>query len=93
MFFKLVDNHTTNVLYYMRSQTTFAEEKDMADKKLVISSKKFRGDSSVVSVRLPNDMIEKLDAIAEQTGRTRNEIIQKCLIYSIENIEVADDKK
>ena len=49
----------------------------MPDKKLVISSKKFRGDSSVVSVRLPNDMIEKLDAIAEQTGRTRNEIIQK----------------
>ncbi len=64
----------------------------MADKKLVISSKKFRGDSSVVSVRLPNDMIEKLDAIAEQTGRTRNEIIQKCLAYSIENIEVTDNK-
>ena len=64
----------------------------MPDKKLVISSKKFRGDSSVVSVRLPNDMIEKLDAIAEQTGRTRNEIIQKCLAYSIENIEVADNR-
>lgn len=64
----------------------------MSEKKLVISSKKFRGDSSVVSVRLPNDMIEKLDAIAEQTGRTRNEIIQKCLAYSIENIEVTDNK-
>ena len=64
----------------------------MPDKKLVISSKKFRGDSSVVSVRLPNDMIGKLDAIAEQTGRTRNEIIQKCLAFSIENIEVTDNK-
>ncbi|MBQ8907867.1 MAG: ribbon-helix-helix protein, CopG family [Clostridia bacterium] len=64
----------------------------MSDKKLVISSKKFRGDSSVVSVRLPNDMIEKLDTIAEQTGRTRNEIIQKCLAFSIENIEVIDNK-
>ena len=64
----------------------------MDNKKLFISSKKFRGDSSVVSVRLPNDMIEKLDAIAEQTGRTRNEIIQKCLAYSIENIEVTDNK-
>lgn len=64
----------------------------MSDKKLIISSKKFRGDSSVVSVRLPNDMIEKLDTIAEQTGRTRNEIIQKCLAYSIENIEVTDNK-
>ena len=64
----------------------------MADKKLIISSKKFRGDSSVVSVRLPNDMIKKLDTIAEQTGRTRNEIIQKCLAYSIENIEVVEQK-
>ena len=64
----------------------------MADRKLIISSKKFRGDSSVVSVRLPDDMIEKLDAIAAETGRTRNEIIQKCLVYSIENIEVADNK-
>ena len=65
----------------------------MADKKLVISSKKFRGESSVVSVRLPNDMIEKLDTIAAQTGRTRNEIIQKCLAYSIENLEIMDDNK
>ena len=60
----------------------------MQDKKLVISAKKFRGDSSVVSARLPNDMITKLDAIAEQTGRTRNEIIIKCLTYSIDNLEV-----
>ncbi len=63
----------------------------MQDKKLVISSKKFRGESSVVSVRLPCDMIERLDAIADKTGRTRNEIIQKCLTYSIENIEVIDN--
>lgn len=76
--------------YYQKLQLRGVEV--MADKKLVISSKKFRGDSSVVSVRLPNDMIEKLDAIAEQTGRTRNEIIQKCLAYSIENIEVTDNK-
>ena len=60
----------------------------MADKKLVISSKKFRKESSVVSVRLPNDMIEGLDEIAERTGRTRNEIIQMCLEFSMENIEI-----
>lgn len=64
----------------------------MPNKKLVISSKKFRGESCVVSVRLPNDMIEKLDAIAEQTGRTRNEIVQKCLAFSIENIEITDSQ-
>ena len=64
----------------------------MPNSKLIISSKKFRGDSAVVSVRLPNDMVEKLDAIAAQTGRTRNEIILKCLVYSIENVEVLDNK-
>lgn len=60
----------------------------MPDKKLIISSKKFRGDSSVVSVRLPNDLIEKLDEISKETGRTRNEIIQKCLAFSVENLEI-----
>lgn len=65
----------------------------MSEKKLIISSKKFRGDSSVVSVRLPNDMIESLDEIANQTGRTRNEIIIKCLSFSIENIQIDSDEK
>ena len=64
----------------------------MENKKLIISSKKYKGETAVVSIRLPNDIIEKLDTLAEQTGRTRNEIIQKCLAYSIENLEVADNK-
>ncbi len=64
----------------------------MSDKKLVISPKKYRGETSVVSVRLPNDMIDALDAIAERTGRTRNEIVSKCLAFSIENIEIEEKK-
>ena len=60
----------------------------MSDKKLVISTKKFRGDSSVVSVRLPVDLTRKLDEIASATGRTRNEIIQTCLEFSVENLEI-----
>ena len=63
----------------------------MNDKKLIISGKKFRGETSVVSVRLPTDMIEKLDEIAEETGRTRNEIVTKCLVFAIENLII--DKK
>ncbi len=60
----------------------------MAEKKLVIPSKKYRGDTAVVSARLPNDLIRRIDEIAETTGRTRNEIVQMCLEYSVENIEV-----
>jgi len=58
--------------------------------KLVISSKKYRGDSTVISIRLPDDLISKLDSIAEDTGRTRNEIIQKCLAFSVDNLEIKE---
>ena len=60
----------------------------MAEKKLVIASKKYRGESSVVSVRLPNELIRQLDAIAEETGRTRNELIQTCLEFALGNLEI-----
>ena len=60
----------------------------MAEKKLIIYSKKYRGETSVVSARLPNDLIKQLDEIAEKTGRTRNEILQMCLEFSVDNIEV-----
>ena len=59
----------------------------MTDKKLIIPQKKYKGDSSVVSVRLPADLIKSLDSISAKTGRTRNEIIQMCLEFSVENIE------
>ncbi|MBE6755574.1 MAG: ribbon-helix-helix protein, CopG family [Ruminococcaceae bacterium] len=60
----------------------------MEHKKLTISSRKFRGDSSVVSVRLPNELISVVDEIATTTGRTRNEIIQKFIEFSVDNLEI-----
>ena len=60
----------------------------MTEKKLVIPTKKFRGDTSVVSVRLPNELVAKLDDIAEATGRSRNELIQTCLEFAVENIVI-----
>lgn len=62
----------------------------MPSDKLIISSKKYRGDSAVVSIRLPDDLIKKIDTIAEQTGRTRNEVIQKCLAFAVDNLEVKE---
>lgn len=60
----------------------------MPDKKLKITTKKYRGDSSVVSVRLPNELIESLDSISNITGRTRNDIMQRCLEFAVENLEI-----
>lgn len=61
---------------------------NVAEKKLKITAKKYRGDSSVVSVRLPNEIIESLDNISQETGRTRNDIVQKCIEFAIENLEI-----
>lgn len=60
----------------------------MDDKKLIISSKKYRGTTSVLSARIPNELVEMLDKVANETGRTRNEIVQKCLEFAVENIEL-----
>ena len=58
----------------------------MNDNKLIISTRKYQGDSSVISVRLPADMVKELDSIAKKTGRNRNEIISISLEYAIENM-------
>lgn len=60
----------------------------MTDKKLVIASKRYTGETSVVSARLPIDLIKKIDEICEATGRTKNEIIQLCLEFAVDNVEI-----
>lgn len=65
----------------------------MPEKKILIPAKKYKGDTSVVSARLPVQMIKDIDMIAEKTGRNRNEIIPLCLEYAIENIEISEDEK
>lgn len=60
----------------------------MEGKKLTITSKKYRGDSLVISIRLPNDLVDTIDNIAKNAGRTRNDIIQQCLEFSVDNLEI-----
>ena len=63
------------------------------EKKLIITSKKYRGETMVVSSRLTNELVEELDKIAEKTGRTRNEIIQMCLECGGEKLGSREDSK
>ena len=60
----------------------------MEEKKLVISRKKYTGETAVISARLPLDLIKKINDICDETGRSKNEIIQICLEFSIDNIEI-----
>lgn len=60
----------------------------MSEKKLKISVKKYTGDTAVVSTRLPVDLVKKVDEICEETGRNRNEVVQMCIEFAVENIEI-----
>lgn len=62
----------------------------MAVPKLSIQPKKYTGDSSVISVRLPKDMIRDIDDVAKYAGCTRNEIMSKCLEFALEHMEVSE---
>ena len=58
------------------------------EKKLIVQSKKYKGETSVVSIRMPGDLIREIDKVSETTGRTRNELILLCLEFAIENIVI-----
>lgn len=61
------------------------------EKKLVISPLKYSGETAVVSMRMPKDMLADIDAIAAKTGRTRNEIMMLSLEFALEHMQI-DEK-
>lgn len=63
----------------------------MGNKFVVRPRKPAFGKTSVVSARLPDDMVEKLDNVAKQTGRTRNELMQMCIDFALKNLEILDE--
>jgi hypothetical protein len=58
----------------------------MNNKKLIVNQKKYGGDSSVISARIPVSLIRRIDNIADKTGRTRNEIMLLCLEFAVDNL-------
>ena len=62
------------------------------DKKLIIRPRRAAlGKTAVVSVRLSEDMIKRLDAITMETGHSRNELIQLCVEFGLDNLEIKND--
>lgn len=64
----------------------------MEDKKLIIPVKRFRGETIVVSARLPVSLVQELDRIGARTGRNRNEIMNLCLEYAVENLVLQEEQ-
>lgn len=65
----------------------------MADKKLIITPRKYSGETSVVSARLPMEMIKSIDRAAKATNRNRNEVIALCLEYALDNLTLNTGEK
>lgn len=61
--------------------------------KLFINVKHPKGEDGykTFSVRLKNDVVEQLDRIAFNTGRSRNELIGKMLRFALDNCTIEKD--
>lgn len=60
------------------------------DKKPVIKKRELRGDDGykIFSIRIKEETSKKLDALSQETNRSRNELINIMLDWLIDNIEI-----
>lgn len=59
----------------------------MANEPLIIKRRGEDG-SRLISVRIQENTLTQLDALAAQTNRSRNELINMILAHGIQNIEI-----
>lgn len=60
----------------------------METPKLHIRPKRYTGESTVISIRLPRDMLKEIDAAAEKSGRPRNEIVLMGMEFALQHMEI-----
>ena len=59
--------------------------------KFIVRTKKVYGENTVVSCRMSVELVDKLDKIGGKTGRTRNELILKCVEFALDKLEIVED--
>lgn len=57
---------------------------------LRIETKKYVEESVVISSRIPKDMLQDIDFVAKESGRTRNEIITMFLDFALKKTEIIE---
>ena len=67
----------------------------MDDERLVISPKRAKGEDGfkTFSIRIREDLVEKINDISAQTGYSRNELIGKFLEYAVERCVIAENQQ
>lgn len=72
----------TNVLQWIQGGVT------MDNIRFIIQPKKYTGETSIVSMRIPKDMLKDIDLAAKAAGRTRNEILQMSLEFALNHMSI-----
>ncbi|MCF0107999.1 MAG: ribbon-helix-helix protein, CopG family [Bacilli bacterium] len=66
----------------------------MEEKKLVISAKKYKAETTtIISARVPMELMKKIETLAEKTNRNKNEMVQILLTYAVDNAVVEEEAK
>lgn len=64
------------------------------DKKFIVNPKRNPyGKTTVVSARLPDNLVKQLDKVAQATGRTRNELLIMCVEFALDNLEIGKEEE
>lgn len=59
----------------------------------VIRQKKYIGETAIISMRIPKDMLADIDKAAETSGRTRNEIMSMSLEFALNHMKITSSDK
>ena len=64
----------------------------MSEPMLRIAPKKYTGETTIVSMRMARDLLKDIDAVANATGRNRNEILTMSLEFALNHMEIVNEE-
>lgn len=63
----------------------------MENKLIIHPRKPAYGKTTVVSARIPDDILRRIDVVCQKTGRTRNDLLVTCIEFALDNIEIREE--
>lgn len=60
---------------------------------LRITQKKYGGETTIISMRMAKELLKDIDAVANVTGRNRNEILNMSLEFALNHMEIVMKEK
>lgn len=65
----------------------------MEHEKLILHPKRAKGDDGhkIFSIRVKDELVDKLNVLSQKTGYSRNELICMLLEYAVEHCSISDE--